>query len=88
MKKKMRDVMYSLTICGITGYSYLSYRIYKNQRKQLKMFEDSSQDTTRPQNQKFGLSWGASTDQYIMDTLDTGDLIFSNFEWTKLLTFQ
>jgi len=37
-------------------------------------------DTTRPSNVYYGINWGYRADETIEKTLDTGDLLFFNYD--------
>lgn len=69
------------------GYAYL-YADCKKRREE-SMDEELTQakkDTTRPSNVYYGINWGYRADETIEKTLDTGDLLFFNYECSKLFT--
>lgn len=43
-------------------------------------------DTTRPSNVFYGINWGYRSDETIEKSLDTGDLLFFNYECNQLFT--
>lgn len=43
-------------------------------------------DTTRPSNVYYGINWGYRADETIEKTLDTGDVLFFNYDCDKLFS--
>ena len=61
---------------GVTGY--LNYKCYKNRTAYKTLIEDEEiRDTTRPNNEFFGINWGSKADSLIMENINSGDLIFA-----------
>ena len=69
-------------VAGLAGgYAYL-YRDCKNRREESMDWDltQARKDTTRPSNVYYGINWGYRADETIEKTLDTGDLLFFNYE--------
>ncbi len=47
---------------------------------------ESRKDTTRPSNVYYGINWGYRADETIEKSLDTGDLLYFNYDCNKLFT--
>lgn len=45
-------------------------------------------DTTRPSNVYYGINWGYRADETIEKALDTGDLLFFNYDCDKCFTVE
>jgi hypothetical protein len=60
-------------------YSFLSYKIYSNKKllKEMAEQEGKYKDDTRVNNEGFGINWGYKADMMIMETIDTGDIIYT-----------
>ena len=43
----------------------------------------NKKDTTRPSNVYYGINWGYRSDETMEKSLDTGDLLFYNFDCNK-----
>ena len=65
---------------GISGYGYLYYRC-KKLREESMDFDliNAKKDATRPSNVYYGINWGYRSDETIENSLDTGDLLFFNY---------
>ena len=64
-----------------TGYSYLYYRCKKVKEESMDFdLVNSKKDATRPSNVYYGINWGYRSDETIEKSLDTGDLLFFNYE--------
>jgi len=46
----------------------------------------SKKDTTRPSNVYYGLNWGYRSDETMEKSIDTGDLLFYNYDCSKCFT--
>ena len=70
-----------LLVGGVGSYSYLYYRC-KKLREESMDFDmiQVKKDNTRPSNVFYGINWGYRSDETIEKSLDTGDLIFFNYE--------
>ena len=63
-----------------TGYGYLYYRCKKLREESMdEDLKDAKKDTTRPSNVYYGINWGYRSDETIEKSLDTGDLLFFNY---------
>ena len=72
---------------GGAGYGYL-YQDCKK-RREAAMDWDTIQvkkDTTRPSNVYYGINWGYRADETIEKSLDTGDLLFWNYDCNQMFT--
>jgi hypothetical protein len=71
-----------LTIGAVAGgYFYVWYSC--KQRREEAMNEElieARKDTTRPSNIYYGINWGYRADETIEKALDTGDLLFFNYD--------
>ena len=67
-----------------SGYGYLYYRC-KKLREDAMDFDliQSKKDATRPSNVYYGINWGYRSDETIENSLDTGDLLFFNYNCDK-----
>jgi len=77
------------TFAAFCGYQCLAYRQHK--LKEENMDFDLTQlrkDTTRPSNVYYGLNWGYRADETIEKSLDTGDLLFFNYNCMNCFTPQ
>ena len=64
-----------------TGYSYLHYRCKKVKEESMDFdLVNAKKDATRPSNVYYGINWGYRSDETIEKSLDTGDLLFFNYE--------
>jgi len=45
-------------------------------------------DTTRPSNVYYGINWGYRADETIEKALDTGDLLFFNYDCDKCFSVE
>lgn len=68
------------------SYGYLYYRC-KKLREEVNNEEliNAKKDTTRPQNVYYGLNWGFRSDNTIEKSLDTGDLLYFNYNCMNCL---
>ena len=71
-----------LAVAGVTsGYGYLYYRCGKlRDEASDNELINAKKDATRPSNVYYGINWGYRSDETIEKSLDTGDLIFFNYE--------
>jgi hypothetical protein len=74
-------------VVSIGGYLYLDNRC-KNLKKEYMDFDliQLKKDQTRPSNVFYGLNWGYRADETIEKNMDTGDLLF--FNYNCLYTFH
>jgi|LauGreDrversion4_2_1035121.scaffolds.fasta_scaffold125672_1 hypothetical protein len=87
LKQTLKMYLKVATTITVGGYCYLYYDCKK--RREESMDEDlihAKKDTTRPSNQFYGINWGYRADETIEKTLDTGDLLFFNYDCNKLFT--
>ena len=70
-----------------SGYGYLYFRC-KKLREDAMDFDliQSKKDATRPSNVYYGINWGYRSDETIENSLDTGDLLFFNYNCDKCFT--
>lgn len=73
---------------GILGASLYYIYLYNRCKKLRHEYSDfdiiqKKKDTTRPSNVYYGINWGYRSDETIEKSLDTGDLIFYNFDCNK-----
>merc|ERR1740139_162443 len=74
------------TFCG---YQYLAYRCNKLKEESMDHdLTDLRKDTTRPSNVYYGINWGYRADETIEQSLDTGDLLFFNYNCMNCFTPQ
>lgn len=74
-----------LTVAGLAGsYAYLHQRCKKLKEESMD-FEliNARKDTTRPSNVYYGINWGYRSDETIEKALDTGDILFFNYDCDK-----
>ena len=87
---RSRFLKAAVTLCSVpTAYvGYLSILAFHNRLIERQIVSDLQEikDTTRPDYEFFGINWGASADQGIMDELDTGDLLFATVECRKMVS--
>lgn len=71
-----------LAIIGTTGYYCYLYRDCSKRRDEAmdEELQHAKKDTTRPSNVYYGINWGFRADETIEKTLDTGDLLFFNYD--------
>ncbi|TNV76448.1 hypothetical protein FGO68_gene387 [Halteria grandinella] len=71
---------------GLAGYGYLYYHC-KQVREEATNIEliNAKKDTTRPSNVYYGLNWGYRSDNTIEKSLDTGDLLYFNYNCMNCL---
>lgn len=66
-----------------TGLGYYAYLEYKCTQlaKEYSDFDliQSKKDTTRPSNVYYGINWGYRSDETMEKSMDTGDLLFFNY---------
>ena len=66
----------SVALTSITGY--LNYKCYRNRKAYKELIENEEiRDTTRPDNDFFGINWGSKADSLIMENINSGDLVFA-----------
>ena len=66
---------------GTITYSYMYYRCKKIREESMDFdMIQLKKDTTRPSNVYYGINWGYRSDETIEKSLDTGDLLFFNYE--------
>ena len=72
---------------GTCGYGYLYFRC-KKLREESMDFDliQAKKDTTRPSNVYYGINWGYRSDETIEKSLDTGDLLFFNYDCANCFT--
>ena len=77
--QSLKSGLYTLAGCAVAGVSALNYKLYQNRKLIEQMAEQEGQfkDDTRAGNEGFGINWGLKADLMIMETMDTGDLIFT-----------
>jgi hypothetical protein len=76
-----------LTVGGFSGYGYLHFHC-KKLREEINDHDliNAKKDTTRPSNAYYGLNWGFRSDETLEKSLDTGDLLFFNYNCMNCLT--
>ena len=74
-------------MAGGCYYGYLRQRCQQI-RKEFTDFDSiqSKKDTTRPSNVYYGINWGYRSDETMEKSLDTGDLIYFNYDCNKCFT--
>ena len=74
-------------VAASTGYGYLYFRC-KRLREESMDFDliNQKKDATRPSNVYYGINWGYRSDETIEKSLDTGDLLFFNYNCDKCFT--
>ena len=86
--KQALSLYAKLTVLGLCGgYGYLYYDCKK--RREESMDEDlihARKDTTRPSNVYYGINWGHRSDETIEKCLDTGDVLFFNYDCNRMLS--
>jgi hypothetical protein len=77
----------TLAVGSGVGYGYVNWRC-KKLREEAIDFDliQSKKDTTRPQNEYYGINWGYRADETIEKSLDTGDLLFFGYECKNCFT--
>ena len=70
-----------LGVASITlGYGYFYYRGKKLKEESMDFdLVNAKKDATRPSNVYYGINWGYRSDETIEKSLDTGDLLFFNY---------
>ena len=87
----LKDAIKLYTKLGILGsagaYGYLHFHC-KKLREEAMDFEliEARKDTTRPSNVYYGINWGYRSDETIEKSLDTGDLLFFNYNCSQCFT--
>ena len=76
-----------LLAAGAGSYAYLYHRC-KTLKEQSMDFDliNAKKDQTRPNNVYYGINWGYRADETIEKSLDTGDLIFFNYECSNMFS--
>jgi hypothetical protein len=65
----------------VTSYGYLYYRCNKLKKEAMDFdLVNAKKDATRPSNVYYGINWGYRSDETIEKSLDTGDLLFFNYD--------
>lgn len=74
-----RSFLFTITGSGLATYGFLKYKIHSNCEllKEMAQQEGKYKDDTRAANEGFGINWGYKADMMIMETMDTGDIIFT-----------
>lgn len=63
-------------------------KVWLNKRAQKEQdISESNFDSSRPQNLRFGLGWGAGADLMVMEEADTGDIVFGHVDCLKEVEF-
>jgi len=70
---------------GVLGaasyYGYLHQQCKKRREESMDWdLQQVRKDTTRPSNVYYGINWGYRADETIQNTLDTGDVLFFNYD--------
>lgn len=88
--KILKYTSYSILIPSGFYVGYYSIMAHLNHSKAETMKKDiqAIMDSTRPDYEFFGINWGASADQGIMDELDTGDFLFATVDCQKMMSFN
>jgi hypothetical protein len=74
-----KSFFFTVTGSALAGYGFLNYKIYQNCKllKEMEAQEGKYKDDTRAANEGFGINWGYKADMMIMETMDTGDIIYT-----------
>ena len=65
----------------VAGYGFLYYRCNKLKEESMDFdLVNAKKDATRPSNVYYGINWGYRSDETIEKSLDTGDLLFFNYD--------
>jgi len=77
--QSLKSGMYTLAGCSTAGFFLVNYKLYENRKLLREMAEQDGhfKDDTRAGNEGFGINWGFKADMMIMETMDTGDIIFT-----------
>ncbi|CDW82653.1 UNKNOWN [Stylonychia lemnae] len=80
LKQTLKFYLKVLLGSSSIGYAYLYYRCKKLREEAIdEEVINSKKDTTRPSNVYYGLNWGFRSDNTIEKSLDTGDLLYFNY---------
>lgn len=60
------------------GYLYFRCRKLRRDAKDWDLIQ-AKKDTTRPNNEYYGINWGYRADNTLEKALDTGDMLFFNY---------
>jgi len=87
LKHALKRYCQGTIILGASWYTYLYYDC-KKRREEAMNWEliQVKKDTTRPSNVYYGINWGYRADETIEKSLDTGDLLFFNYQCDQLFT--
>lgn len=77
--QSLRSGLYTFAGTAVAGLSMVNYKLYQNRKilRQMAEQEGNYKDDTRAGNEGFGINWGYKADMMIMETMDTGDIIFT-----------
>ena len=87
-RKQAFKTYIKLSVFGaIAGYTWLHFDCKKRREESMnEELIEARKDTTRPSNVYYGINWGYRSDETIEKCLDTGDLLFFNYDCNKLFT--
>ena len=69
-----------MTAGGLSAYGYLHFHCKKiREEANNQELINAKKDTTRPSNVYYGLNWGYRSDNTIEKSIDTGDLLYFNY---------
>lgn len=78
-----------LTVSGLGYYAYLYNRCRRLKHEYTDADSiESKKDTTRKANVYYGINWGYRSDETIEKTLDTGDVLFFNYDCNSCFSPQ
>lgn len=86
--KQAFKLYFKMSLAASCGYYAYLHQRCQQIRKEYTDFDSiqAKKDTTRPSNVYYGINWGYRSDETMEKSLDTGDLIFFNYDCDKCFT--